>query len=319
MHAREKEKENENFCEYVSSYGIIKSCEIRSMTPQFCRFINYNFDFFNERAIFPDYTVIYVCNADMRSFVRSGAFARIKTKFVLVSGDADETCPIDILSKDEFENMLENENLVHWYSQNCVVADHPKLTQMPIGLDYHSIARGGHEWGDFQTPVAQERELKAIEGASRPFWERELKCYSNFHFLLNTKFSADRFDAMKEIPLELIHYEPTKTKRANCFNKQTEFAFVLSPHGNGYDCHRTWESLVLGNIVIIKTSPLDPLYADLPIWIVREWSEVRPDRMREIVAEFKARAERNEFKYEKLTLDYWRDQFFSWRRGAARR
>ena len=35
--------------------------------------------------------------------------------------------------------------------------------------------------------------------------------------------------------------------------------FILSPRGNGLDCHRTWEALLLGCIVVTKTSTLDPI------------------------------------------------------------
>ena len=44
--------------------------------------------------------------------------------------------------------------------------------------------------------------------------------------------------------------------------------------GNGLDCHRTWELLYLGCIVITRTSPLDPLFEGLPVVIVRDWEEV---------------------------------------------
>jgi hypothetical protein len=55
----------------------------------------------------------------------------------------------------------------------------------------------------------------------------------------------------------------------------------VSPHGNGLDCHRTWESLALGNIVIVKRSPLDPLYEGLPVVIVDDWREITAERLDE--------------------------------------
>jgi hypothetical protein len=294
----------ENFCQYVSSYGIIKSCQIRSITPHFCRFINYNFD--PMRADMPDYTVIYVCNADMKSFYP--VFRNIRRKFVLVSGDADETFPRDVLTDEQFREMLDSDKLVHWYAQNCVVSS-PKITKMPIGLDYHSISRGGHEWGAKMSPIAQELQIDNIMRTAPALCDRELKCYCNFHFSLDIrKYASDRFDAMREIAQELMWYEPRKTVREECYRNQINFAFVVSPQGNGFDCHRTWESLVLGNIVIVKTSPLDELFADLPVWIVKEWSEVTLPRMAEIRDEFAAG---RRFSFEKLTLKYWREKFYS--------
>ena len=51
-------------------------------------------------------------------------------------------------------------------------------------------------------------------------------------------------------------------------------AFVVSPRGHGYDCHRTWEALALGCIPIVKHSPIDHVFDHLPVLIVREWSDV---------------------------------------------
>jgi hypothetical protein len=84
-----------------------------------------------------------------------------------------------------------------------------------------------------------------------------------------------------------------------------KYAFVLSPQGNGLDCHRTWEALCLGCIPIVKTSGLDPLFADLPVWIVKDWSEVTLDNMKQVIEDYKSKT----FNYEKLTLNYWQKQF----------
>ena len=81
-------------------------------------------------------------------------------------------------------------------------------------------------------------------------------------------------------------------------------AFVLSPHGNGLDCHRTWEALCLGCIPIIKTSGLDQLFEGLPVWIVQDWTDVTETNMRSKIEEFRNRT----FQYEKLTLGYWQSK-----------
>lgn len=78
----------------------------------------------------------------------------------------------------------------------------------------------------------------------------------------------------------------------------SEYAFIASPHGNGLDCHRTWEALCLGCIPIVKTSPLDPLYDGMPVWIVNEWSDVTYQGMLDKIREYKDPS-------YKLTLDYW--------------
>jgi hypothetical protein len=83
--------------------------------------------------------------------------------------------------------------------------------------------------------------------------------------------------------------------------RQCEFAFVLSPHGNGLDCHRTWEALVLGCIPIVKTSKIDKLYEELPVLIVNDWSDISYHLLETTVNDFSNK----KFNYEKLMLSYW--------------
>jgi len=67
-----------------------------------------------------------------------------------------------------------------------------------------------------------------------------------------------QYDAIKRL-IELIQNEflNTRLQRHDLWKKKTTYAFSVSPHGNGLDCYRTWEDLVLGCIVIVKTSVLD--------------------------------------------------------------
>ena len=54
-----------------------------------------------------------------------------------------------------------------------------------------------------------------------------------------------------------------------------DHTFIISTHGNGLDCHRTWEILLLGGIVITKKSSLDPMFKDLPVVLVDDWDECK--------------------------------------------
>jgi hypothetical protein len=55
--------------------------------------------------------------------------------------------------------------------------------------------------------------------------------------------------------------------------------FVVSPQGNGIDCHRTWEAMALGCIPIVKSHELDPLLSQFPILIVPDWRLLTKERM----------------------------------------
>jgi hypothetical protein len=98
-----------------------------------------------------------------------------------------------------------------------------------------------------------------------------------------------------------------QVKRYISWKKQTTYAFVLSPHGNGLDCHRTWEALCLGCIPIVKTSPLDSMYDGLPVLIVDDWKDITIKLLQNTVDNYKDRP----FIYEKLLLSYWMNKIHS--------
>lgn len=288
--------DQENNCHFISSRGLLKSCDIHSATnpPSFCYYDQYIDE---ERQ---DGTVIYICSfMGVHNFVQY--LDRIKFKFVLVSGDCDETVPNQVFdNNDNFLNFIQNDKILHWYCQNCIV-DHPKITRLPIGLDYHTISNNDDRLGHQRTsPLLQEKDLISIKNSALPFWERNSMCYSNFHLTL----WECRKEAVNNIQKEVVFYEPQNLKRMDSWKNQADYAFVISPHGHGLDCHRTWEALILGCIAIVKKSGLDPMYEDLPVLIIDDWNQITPEFLKYSLVKFKDK----QFNYEKLTLEYWRNQ-----------
>merc|ERR1711997_73620 len=90
--------------------------------------------------------------------------------------------------------------------------------------------------------------------------------------------------------------------------KRSEFIFSLSPFGNGLDCHRTYESLLFGNIVIVQTSPLDILYTkhDLPVVIINDFNEINKTMLNYWYNKYKNKTYlKNSNTRYKLTSNYW--------------
>jgi hypothetical protein len=296
----------ENECKYVCSRGILKSCDIFSARPisSIKQLIEYDFSkcMRGQNDNVPQ--TVYICSSALWHFVNV-LLPVFPYKIVLVTGDCDETCWTDLFANYEaFVKFIENDKIIHWFSQNCIV-DHKKITRIPIGLDYHTMSNGPTKWGPKLNPIEQETILNNIQRV--PFWERTYKCYSNFHFFTTTKYGYDRVDAIKEIPSKLVYYEPTHVIRETSWTNQSKYAFVISPHGGGFDCHRLWEALALGCIAIVKTSGIDRLYDDLPVLIVKEWSDINKKMLRATMDRFKTR----KFNYDKLLLSYWMNEIKS--------
>ena len=72
------------------------------------------------------------------------------------------------------------------------------------------------------------------------------------------------------------------------------YAIVASPPGHGLDCHRTWEALSMGCVVLVHASPLDPLFAFLELPVVplarlEDWTALAdPGRLQAIVDRYAA-------------------------------
>jgi hypothetical protein len=289
----------EHTCKYVSTRGVLKSCDIH--LTKFTDIHSCNFD--SDYNMDSNHTIptIYMRFDCVPAFIKR--LDSITKRIVLVLGDGDQTFPEDFFkTDDEFKRFIEQDKICHIFSINTN-KQHPKLTTYPIGINYHTLADKSTDWGPQMTPGAQDAELEEIR--SKMPTERLPMCYSNFHFHMGNdrRYTGDRRQAKKLIPADCIYYEQTEVSRKQTWINQTQYAFVACPHGNGLDCHRQWEAIILGCIPIVKKSSIDSNYTDLPVLIVNEWSDINKDLLHKTMNEFKKKS----FKLDKLTLKYWMD------------
>lgn len=294
---------NEDKCIFVNSRGLLKSCDFHSNNPRSScnNDFTYLIEMTNSNKMF-DGMSIYVCS-DLLNFFVNKILNKINKKFVLVSGDSDLCVPMEILNQQETYKLLNSPNLIKWFLQNTRIQDCDKMVQMPIGLDYHTISNNpSHKWkmdNEGYLPKDQELILMNIKNNSKPFNERKLKIYVNFS--LNSDRFKDRKSALEIINHNLIEINNTFTKRTHNWKIITDYAFVLSPFGNGMDCHRTWETLCLGSIPILKAPNFRKLFQDLPVLIVNNWSDINENLLKKTIDEFQYK----NFNYDKLKLSYW--------------
>ena len=194
--------------------------------------------------------------------------------------------------------------------ENAIHRAFCKLKQIPIGMDYHTISsKPNHRWQTKQeisrsSPVAQEQRLiQQIRDKMTPFYQRKIQIYSNV-MLCPDRFK-DRSTAVSAIPPALLYQQTTFIPRMDTWKNMTEYAFVLSPFGNGMDCHRTWEALLCGCIPIVRASVFSELFDELPVLIVDKWEDVTLQLLKQTVYEFKLKHQQNAFQYERLHLSYY--------------
>lgn len=282
-------------CLFVSSIGLREICDIY---PDGYTTIDDAIHQVNQKE--QTTVILYVRMDDLLEFVYK--IHLLEKPIVLVTGDNDQTIPMELIPSDVFDSFIHHDKIIHFFSQNCGI-EHPKVTKIPIGMDYHTMRRREMWWGPQEPSKSQEEKMMEIQSKAKPFYERKKQCYSNFHFVdYGNRHGYSRKDVVGEIPRDVIYYEPTPITRVETFQHQCEYAFVVSPFGNGMDCHRTWESLILGCIVIVKKSVLDVLYENLPVLIVDQWTDITQELLEKTVLEYKNKT----FDYDRLTLAYWR-------------
>ena len=234
---------------------------------------------------------------------------------VLVVSDGDESFPSDCGATFDVDALLSHPSIIKVFAQNSdYKGDSHKVEQIPIGMDFHTIAYKGTSggWGEKGSPTEQEAVLNAVLSKAKPTHERIKKAFVDFQqadtmragFKRYLQFGEDRATIFKRlVPTGLIDHGGWM-RRSKLWETKTRYAFSISPHGNGLDCHRTWEDMVLGCIVIVKTSTLDPLYDGLPVVIIKDWSEITSENMDTWLAKY-GDAFTNISYREKLTHKYW--------------
>lgn len=166
---------------------------------------------------------------------------------------------------------------------------------------------------------AEDQEKELLEIADSDI-KRETKIGVDFYHAMYKRHDNDRekawqvFKKMKETKDgedKLIKIYETKTIRKKYWEWMRGLKFIASPFGNGLDCHRTYEALMLGCIPIVRDynptskglNPLRELYKDLPVHFVNEWDEIY-EMDEEQLNEIYDKADFSKVK-ERLTLDYW--------------
>ena len=120
---------------------------------------------------------------------------------------------------------------------------------------------------------------------------RTINCLVNFLISTNHHERQRAYDFFKDKPFctvqdyvtydfgkSLNHSHPeTMEKRVEFYRTLKRTRFAICPPGTGIDTHRVYECIYFGAIPIVLSSPLDSLYSDLPVWIVKDWNEVTED------------------------------------------
>eukprot|EP00930_Biecheleria_cincta_P044427 TRINITY_DN30544_c0_g1_i1.p1 TRINITY_DN30544_c0_g1~~TRINITY_DN30544_c0_g1_i1.p1 ORF type:complete len:396 (+),score=63.35 TRINITY_DN30544_c0_g1_i1:61-1248(+) len=266
--------QDESMCQLFSKRGLLFSCDVHPIVPQSdtsTLSLNQQSDKTGARSAIHSATasldqlgmshyiqdiekhgdgaVVYVVTTALQPFVDQ-ILPQLKSKIKLVTGDAVKG-PIAVLGKASFDELANDSRVMQWWGQNGVDGEesNPKFTQLPIGLDYHTLKDQATNWGPQATPETQESELLAMSKAAPIFMNRSTKVF--YSGGSSSPLRAHIADLLQAQP-DLVD-EPTSYLGRNAFWEECGLhRFVASPPGAGVDCHRTWEAIALGSIPLVS-------------------------------------------------------------------
>ncbi len=250
--------------------------------------------------------VVWVRLSWLPAFVRQ-VLPLVRAPFVLATADSDSSVPSEL--PELARQVLGSPYVIRWFTQNHDGAAPDRMAPLPIGIDFHSVAEQPI-WGEsLASPSQQEVKLEAIRDALPPL-ERRLPCvYIDFAGEVRARSypapAAARLSESRRAIVKMLQRrdavlcQEAPLPRSELWRQRGQYAAVLSPHGGGLDCHRTWEALALGHLVVVPSSALDPLFEGLRVVPVRSWDEVDAKNLAHWLAE------RSDVSREPLTSRHW--------------
>jgi len=170
------------------------------------------------------------------------------------------------------------------------------ITALPIGLENRDLNRNGitedfYNFGDLLEKSRSERRIPIC-----------------VNFRLRTNFEQ-RMNALREVSsLPNAKFFWLKSPRSiHAVYKKS--MFVISPPGNGHDCHRTWEALYCGAVPIVLANEIDlELIKNLPILIVNNYSELKSYNLVDLRSIYRDLWDKSDLS--KLDPTYWKNLIF---------
>ena len=300
--------------EYIGKYGLLYACDVHPWLPQPDTPQINPADY--QRIDNGDY--VWVTTTALPHWFQQ-IYPRLRQKGVqinLVTGDSDRSAPLSLLSAEQsatpmerFDELISQGVIRHWYTHNCDYPEHPHVTPIALGIDYQSLHRKA-TWGEPRTHYReQDRTLSDLAAGqlTQEAWnKKQHNMLVDAHHSIWTN-QAERTKAYAASQsFNLSKHLPERLPRTKYWKELRKSKFVLSPLGNGMDCHRTWEALILGVVPIVKRSTISTVFDGLPVIQVEDYSKISTQTLEE----FTYPKEREAETYERLTLNYWKNLIF---------
>jgi hypothetical protein len=183
----------------------------------------------------------------------------------------------------------------YWFAKNCY-SKKENIIPIPIGMQ-------NKRWD--RMPGDSFREVFYITGCSLG---KNIEPTKSAYLNIKISTTKDKrklcWDECTNMSFVTSNKRENQNLPYNQFVEQMlDHKFIISPDGNGIDCHRHWESFHCNRIPVIKDKyPLYRLYKDFPVLWVDEWTDLIDLDLDKIYNEMK-----DNLNIKLLTQSYWND------------
>ena len=186
------------------------------------------------------------------------------------------------------DNINNYPQCLYWFAQNVICED-PRVIPLPIGLENDYI--GGQP---LRKQILCEKSSTNIIPSKLAYLNCSVSTCRVDREPAYAYFSGKTW-CMVKLPNPSNYY--------NFCDEILQHNFIISPRGNGLDCHRSWEVLYLNRYPVMKKYyGLQKVFEDLPVVFVNDWNEVTEYFLKEKLIEIK----NTKYNMEKLKFSYWK-------------
>lgn len=192
---------------------------------------------------------------------------------------------------------LEDPRILAFGAENYVGDLHPKVVQLPIGLESNMmVGKRGHVVDLFlsiaRSPVPYHERTHNLQS------DAQLSVFSQPASGLGNDRQA-MIDGVQKSAVDQWY------EKRIPFNQHLEIAgksrLSLCPEGNGVDCHRFYHNYAIGTRCVVKNGPMTPLHSQFPGTVVIDrWADVTEENVMKWVKE-----DPPERDMQLLNASYW--------------
>jgi len=247
--------------------------------------------------IFINMIIIYRC---------INILTKINKNFIIITTSNYDNCFPQLDKYDIIFKLLQSKYLIKLYTKNPSIV-HDIIQPIPISLKWQFNSH--YFYGENNMNLIKLYNMLCITPTEN-FNSKELK-----KNLLYFNFSVNTTDMTFYIEHKNIRIKIKKQLEQNGFKwiennmidkymtNLSTYKFVISPPGKGIDAHRTWESLMVGCIPIVLSSPLNKLYDNLPVLVVSDYTIITEEYLNSIYSDFINK----KYDFSSLYSTYWID------------